>query len=259
MQHNACRERLLVAVVDDDKPIVDLLCELLQEEGYQTVACLTAIEAHRVIRKTRPNLVILDLHLDGSGNGLTVLDTLRLVPATADIPVIVCSADAYLLKQKEYELRLSKCEIVEKPFDLTVFLNTLEQMVGRPRDGRRNLPATASSTTLRATKRLIQKERTDDRAFTVLPGGIDSLPIEEFATQHDALENDVFTLIHRSQQLDKRTQLLIKEAQRLRLQSLNLARENMSIQNRLNYVSWLTAMAGPQPRWLWRKRTSYDE
>ena len=152
MQHHVRRERLLVAVVDDDKPIVDLLCELLQEEGYQTVACLTAIEAHRVIRKTRPNLVILDLHLDGSGNGLTVLDTLRLVPAT-----------------------------------------------------------------------------------------------------------DVSTIIHRSQQLDKRSQLLIKEAQRLRLQSLNLARENMSIQSRLDYVSWLTAMAGPQPRWLWRKRTSYDE
>lgn len=122
MESDTQRVRPLVAIVEDDVPIVDLLREILKDEGYEAIPCLTAEDAFREIRKKKPDLIILDLHLGGTDDGLKLVEILRKTPLCMETPIIVSSADTQLLNKKEHELRACKCDILAKPFDVEELL-----------------------------------------------------------------------------------------------------------------------------------------
>ena len=54
-------QRQLVVVVDDDRATNELICELLAEEGYQTIGAQTGAEGFEIIQQAQPALVITDL------------------------------------------------------------------------------------------------------------------------------------------------------------------------------------------------------
>ncbi len=108
----------LIIVVEDEPPINDLICEILTDEGYTAIACLSGDEALFLIDTGLPDLIIMDLFLDGSQIGLSVLKQLRTQPHTKDIPVVMCSAATERLHVLREELQALHCAIVEKPFDI---------------------------------------------------------------------------------------------------------------------------------------------
>jgi CheY-like chemotaxis protein len=63
-------------------------------------------------------------------SGWALLEMIRLHPATKDMPVIVCSADAWGLCQREGHLRRHGCEVLPKPFGLEELLDLLRCVVG---------------------------------------------------------------------------------------------------------------------------------
>jgi CheY-like chemotaxis protein len=112
----------LIAVMNDDTTFLDLMHELLVGEGYRCFICKESAQVYPLIKERRPDLVILDIRMGSPEAGWQVLELLRLDPATADIPVIVCSADSPFLHLKEEALRALHCDILEKPFDLDMLL-----------------------------------------------------------------------------------------------------------------------------------------
>jgi DNA-binding response OmpR family regulator len=155
MHPQASRVGPLIAIIEDHAPTRDLLYELLTEEGYQTLCCATASEAHRRIRHEKPDLLMLDLHLEGWESGLKVLDILRRIPATSTLPILVCSADTTLLKEQADEFARTQCEVLAKPFDLDALLDTVRAMLDRSRQtGSYSLVARTSPVTLCAAKLL---------------------------------------------------------------------------------------------------------
>ena len=63
----------LIAVVEDDPEIRELLDLLLTEEGYRTLLLPVGWDAPRIVRETRPALVIMDLWLETGDAGLNAL------------------------------------------------------------------------------------------------------------------------------------------------------------------------------------------
>ncbi|HET8631477.1 MAG TPA: response regulator [Thermomicrobiales bacterium] len=112
----------LIAVMNDDTAFLDLMHELLTGEGYRCFICKESDRVYATIKERRPDLVILDIRMGSPEAGWTALEILRLDPATAHIPVIVCSADTPFLHAKEEALRALRCDILEKPFDLDMLL-----------------------------------------------------------------------------------------------------------------------------------------
>ena len=112
----------LIAVMNDDTDFLDLMHTLLTEEGYRCVICKESDAVYPRIKEQHPALVILDIRMGNPEAGWRVLELLRLDPATALIPVIVCSADTIFLRAKEDALRALHCDILEKPFDLDALL-----------------------------------------------------------------------------------------------------------------------------------------
>jgi CheY-like chemotaxis protein len=119
-------KRPRIAIVDDDKLFVASMRDLLTDEGYEILTHNSGDAAYKMIRKKQPNLVLLDMRLEHPEGGWMVLDLLRLDPQTANIPVIVCSADARFLRAKAEQLREEGCCVLEKPFAIDTLLSIID-------------------------------------------------------------------------------------------------------------------------------------
>ncbi|MHC4499442.1 MAG: response regulator, partial [Planctomycetota bacterium] len=65
-----------ILVIDDDRIILDSLCEFLSLEGFQTTGAETLKSAVAELQKQAYCLVITDVNLP-DGDGLDLLDILR--------------------------------------------------------------------------------------------------------------------------------------------------------------------------------------
>jgi DNA-binding NtrC family response regulator len=124
-------DRALIAIIDDERVIVDLLDGLLNDEGYDTVCYYSGSTGYEAIKEHVPSLVILDMQMEHKEAGLNVLQRMRANTATRNIPVILYSADTAFLRQKAKYIQDNNCTILEKPFDLYRLLDHIHKYTGR--------------------------------------------------------------------------------------------------------------------------------
>lgn len=80
-----------ILVVDDDRPIADSLCTILQSAGHQPLAAYSAVEAVLQIPRFRPQLIIADVIMPGR-SGIDLASELRTT--LPEVPVILLSGNA---------------------------------------------------------------------------------------------------------------------------------------------------------------------
>ncbi len=115
-----------VVVVDDEPPIVGLLCDTLDDAGYTAVSCLFGAKAYPCVLEHLPQLVLLDVQMPGV-DGIQVFEQIRSNPLTMAIPVIFLTANSQLVKQRLPDYRARGAALLPKPFDLETLLNLVEQ------------------------------------------------------------------------------------------------------------------------------------
>lgn len=98
-------------VVDDEKPIADILKFTFEKEGYQVVCAYDGDEALVVVKDERPDLILLDVMLPGRDG----MDVCRTVRQTYDVPIIMLTAKDSEL-DKVLGLELGADDYVTKPF-----------------------------------------------------------------------------------------------------------------------------------------------
>ncbi len=76
-----------IMIVDDNEELLEELQDLLNEEGYQTSTFTSGVPAAREARQSKPDLILLDLKLEGK-SGFLVATELTRVPGTAHIPIL---------------------------------------------------------------------------------------------------------------------------------------------------------------------------
>jgi len=77
-----------ILIVDDEADIRDLVAGILQDEGYSTRTARNSDDALSAIASRRPNLVFLDIWLQGSKlDGLQLLEQIK--KDHADVPVVM--------------------------------------------------------------------------------------------------------------------------------------------------------------------------
>lgn len=113
----------IIAVIDDDIYINDMLCDLLRREGYETVRAFSGGEALAVLSERKPDLVLLDLMMPGL-SGEAVLPKIR------GIPVIVTSAKTDV-GSKVSLLMSGAADYVTKPFDTMELLARIKVQLRR--------------------------------------------------------------------------------------------------------------------------------
>jgi CheY-like chemotaxis protein len=107
-----------VLVVNDDTAFLQLMEQLLEDEGYCCDTLKSTKGAHDRIKEQRPALVVLDIRINNEDAGLLLLDLITLDPKTASIPVIVASANLQALDGRQEELAAKGIYVIPKPFDI---------------------------------------------------------------------------------------------------------------------------------------------
>jgi CheY-like chemotaxis protein len=123
-------QRILIA--DDDASIAELLATALAQEGYETYKTTQSLRYLDEVRAHHPHLVLLDLmmpYLDGRDE----LKLMSMDPETANIPVIIVTADLDAKREEDSFRALGVVEVVTKPFDLNALVRLVKQTIGEPR------------------------------------------------------------------------------------------------------------------------------
>jgi len=100
-----------ILVVDDEKPIVEILQYNLEKEGYLVNTAFDGEEALRMVEEENPDLIVLDIMLPKK-DGFTVCREIR---ASRNIPIIMLTAKE-LETDKVLGLELGADDYVTKPF-----------------------------------------------------------------------------------------------------------------------------------------------
>jgi DNA-binding response OmpR family regulator len=115
-------------LVVDDEPHIGVLFRMqFERHGYRVSVARTLDEARRVLAAGSPDLMLLDIHLP-DGLGLELLAEVRCRPATADLPVLILTAegDEHILRETG---RLG-AEVLTKPFSPSKLAARLLQLLG---------------------------------------------------------------------------------------------------------------------------------
>jgi twitching motility two-component system response regulator PilH len=115
-----------ILVVDDTPALLDVVRSALEAEGYRVVTCLESREAVRLAQAERPDVIMLDVVMP-EVSGWEVLARLRVDPAFARTPVIVCTAYVAEALGRLAELRGpdQHLGLLPKPFELEELLEVV--------------------------------------------------------------------------------------------------------------------------------------
>ena len=103
-----------ILIVDDEADIRDLVAGILQDEGYTTRTARNSDDALSAIATRRPNLVFLDIWLQGSKlDGLQLLDSVK--QEHPELPVVMISGHGNI-ETAVAAIKHGAYDFIEKPF-----------------------------------------------------------------------------------------------------------------------------------------------
>ena len=118
------RARKSVLIVEDNDLNMKLFNDLLEAHGYVTLQTKDGVEALRLARQHRPDLILMDIQLP-EVSGLEVTKWLKEDDDLRTIPVVAVTA--FAMKGDEEKIRNGGCEAyIAKPISVAGFMRTIE-------------------------------------------------------------------------------------------------------------------------------------
>ncbi len=116
-----------VLIVEDNELNMKLFHDLLEAHGYATLQTKDGIEAMKIARQKRPDLILMDIQLP-EVSGLEVTKWLKEDPDLRSIPVIAVTA--FAMKGDEDKIRQGGCEAyIAKPISVARFIETVQRFL----------------------------------------------------------------------------------------------------------------------------------
>src|SRR5213078_1581141 len=117
-----------VLIVEDNELNMKLFNDLLEAHGYFTLQTKDGVEALRMARQHRPDLILMDIQLPEI-SGLEVTKWLKEDDELSHIPVVAVTA--FAMKGDEERIRDGGCEAyISKPISVGYFLDTVRRFLG---------------------------------------------------------------------------------------------------------------------------------
>src|SRR5579863_6596760 len=120
-----------ILIVDDEADIRELVAGILQDEGHGTRTAADADEALAAVVARRPNLVFLDIWLQGSRlDGLQLLDSLK--QEHPELPIVMISGHGNI-ETAVSAIKRGAYDFIEKPFKADRLLLVAERALENSR------------------------------------------------------------------------------------------------------------------------------
>jgi len=116
-----------VLIVEDNDLNMKLFHDLLEAHGYDILQTKDGMEALRLARQHRPDLILMDIQLP-EVSGLEVTKWIKEDDELRAIPIVAVTA--FAMKGDEEKIREGGCEAyIAKPISVVNFLRTVERFL----------------------------------------------------------------------------------------------------------------------------------
>ncbi len=116
-----------VLVVEDNELNMKLFHDLLEAHGYNILQTKDGMDALRIAREHKPDLILMDIQLP-EVSGLEVTKWIKEDENLKSIPVVAVTA--FAMKGDEEKIREGGCEAyIAKPISVTQFIETVKTFV----------------------------------------------------------------------------------------------------------------------------------
>jgi CheY-like chemotaxis protein len=121
----ADRSKLRVLVVDDERNVLLTYRMLLEQEGYDATASLSAKEAIGLIDKQKFDLLLCDLSLEEKRTGFEVINAAR--ERDSGVPAVLLTG--YASPEAAEYARENDVAVLYKPIEIEEFLKTIASLL----------------------------------------------------------------------------------------------------------------------------------
>lgn len=117
-----------ILLVEDNADFQEIFGRMAEHLGFEVICAKTGLEGVRKAMAEKPDVVVVDLVLSGSGgvDGIETIRRLKRDRATQNIPIIVCTA---LIDEHSQSaaLRAGAAEYLRKPVGVSALESTLRR------------------------------------------------------------------------------------------------------------------------------------
>ena len=116
-----------VLIVEDNDLNMKLFHDLLEAHGYHILQTKSGLQALRLARDHRPDLILMDIQLP-EVSGLEVTKWIKEDDDLKEIPIIAVTA--FAMKGDEEKIREGGCEAyIAKPISVASFMETVQRFL----------------------------------------------------------------------------------------------------------------------------------
>jgi len=122
-----------VLIVDDDPDLVETVCMMLEDKGYEVGKAYDGVEGEEAIKERHPDLLVLDVMMPRK-DGYQLCSELKADSATKDIPVILLTAVGEAVPTTSYThaqgMATEAEEYIPKPVDSKTLVEAVDSFFG---------------------------------------------------------------------------------------------------------------------------------
>ncbi len=120
-----------ILVIDDEPQVTIKLAARLKANGYEVIAGGDAIQAIKLAREERPDLILLDVKMP-AGDGFSIIQNLKKLVSTVNIPVIIITGTVGE-EARDKAMEEGAEDFILKPFDSEELLRKIRKILGEDR------------------------------------------------------------------------------------------------------------------------------
>ncbi|UCG11176.1 MAG: response regulator, partial [Deltaproteobacteria bacterium] len=122
-----------VLIVDDDPDLVETVCMMLEDKGYEVGKAYDGVEGEEAIKERRPDLLVLDVMMPRK-DGYQLCSELKADSKTKDIPIILLTAVGEAVPTTSYThaqgMTTEAEEYIPKPVDSKTLVEAVDSFFG---------------------------------------------------------------------------------------------------------------------------------
>lgn len=115
-----------VLIIDDEKLIVKSTSMGLKIFGFEPEGALSGFEGLEMAKKIGPDIILLDIMMPGI-DGWQVLEQLKSIDKTKNIPIVMFSAKSFSSSKSKLNLKGAN-DLIQKPFELDKLVALLQNI-----------------------------------------------------------------------------------------------------------------------------------
>ena len=116
-----------ILVVDDEPPIVQVVGDLLKQQGYKVMEATSGKETLEILKKSKPDLILLDIMMPGM-DGWDVVEKIKSNKNLEKIPIVFLTAKIDPISRSMGSL--ASTDYITKPFDNKDLIRRVKNIIG---------------------------------------------------------------------------------------------------------------------------------